>query len=137
MFHAAMSGSTTVADLLHAHGCNEGYSFALHGAINFGHRDMVSWLLDHGATELDVNDFQGKTPLMRDEKGPPEIAQLPDHEQRIDEPADTKAAKGVIIRNVTQVIMGYGKAADHCIIDDEITIREVVRRYLNVRVSPS
>lgn len=77
MFHAAMSGSAAVADLLHAHGCNEGYSFALHGAINYGHRDMVAWLLDHGANDLNVKDYQGKTPLQRaEESNLPEIAAL-------------------------------------------------------------
>jgi ankyrin repeat protein len=65
MFHAALSGSAALAELLRAHGCSEGYSFALHGAINYGHRDMVAWLLENGATQLDVKDYQGKTPLQR------------------------------------------------------------------------
>jgi ankyrin repeat protein len=77
MFHAAMSGSVEVTEVLRAHGCDEGYSSALHGAINFGHRDMVAWLLDHGATQLDVKDYQDKTPLRRaEESGLTEIAEL-------------------------------------------------------------
>lgn len=63
MFHAAMSGDTTLADLLKSHGCHEGYSHALHGAINYGHTSMVAWLLQNGATQLDFKDYQGKTPL--------------------------------------------------------------------------
>jgi ankyrin repeat protein len=65
MFHAAMSGNTEVADLLRQHGCNEGYSAALHGAIAHRHKNMVAWLLDNGATELEALDFQGKTPLQQ------------------------------------------------------------------------
>ncbi len=77
MFHAAMSGKLDLVDLLYARGCTEGYDAALHGAINFGHTEMVAWLLDHGATRLDVPNFQGKTPLERaEEEGLSEIADL-------------------------------------------------------------
>jgi len=65
MFHCAMSGNPQIADLLKTNGCNEGYSFALHGAIRYGHTDMVAWLLKNGATQLDVKDYQGKTPLQK------------------------------------------------------------------------
>ncbi|MBZ0293869.1 MAG: ankyrin repeat domain-containing protein [Anaerolineae bacterium] len=65
MFHAAMSGSTEITSLLKEKGCTEGYSHALHGAINHGHQNMVEWLLENGATELDVLNYQGKTPVAR------------------------------------------------------------------------
>ncbi len=63
MFHAAMSGNTEVAQLLKSYGCTEGYSFALHGAINFGHKNMVAWLLDNGAQNLNAPNHENKTPL--------------------------------------------------------------------------
>jgi ankyrin repeat protein len=64
LFHAAMSGKTDLTTLLKDAGCTEGYASALHGAINFGHMDMVAWLLSNGARP-DELDFQGKTPLAR------------------------------------------------------------------------
>jgi uncharacterized protein len=63
MFHAAMSGDVELAALLKAHGCREGYDDALHGAIDFGHEAMVKWLLANGATNLNVPNFAGKSPL--------------------------------------------------------------------------
>jgi ankyrin repeat protein len=77
LFHAAMSGNTEIAELLRAHGCNEGHNFALHGAINNGHKNMAAWLLDNGVTELDTKDYRGKTPLQNAvENNQPEIADL-------------------------------------------------------------
>ncbi|MBZ0276186.1 MAG: ankyrin repeat domain-containing protein [Anaerolineae bacterium] len=78
LFHAAMSGDTAIADLLHQHGGGEMPGHALHGAINFGQRDMVAWLLAHGADkEINAPDYQRKTPLMRAvENGHTEIAAL-------------------------------------------------------------
>jgi uncharacterized protein len=63
LFHAAMSGNLELVKLLKARGCSEGYDDALHGAISYGHTDMVAWLLDNGATDVNVPDFRGKTPL--------------------------------------------------------------------------
>ena len=65
MFHAAMSGQVPIAELLQAYGCSEGYNHALHGAIAFGHTEMVAWLLSHGVTDVDVPDFENQTPLQR------------------------------------------------------------------------
>lgn len=81
MFHAAMSGNIEVAEELKKYGCNEGYSFALHGAINHGHVQMVAWLLGNGADDLSVRDYQGKTPLQRaTESNLPQVeALLRDH----------------------------------------------------------
>jgi len=77
MFHAAMSGSTAVTDLLRDYGCNEGYSGALHGAISYGHKNMVAWLLDNGVSDLQAQNYQGKTPLQNAvDSNQPEIADL-------------------------------------------------------------
>lgn len=77
MFHAAMSGDVFLAQLLKEGGCSEGYDEALIGAINHGKADMVAWLLDNGATNLNVTNFQGKTALqLAVEKGHHTIADL-------------------------------------------------------------
>jgi ankyrin repeat protein len=77
MFHAAMSGKTEIAQLLKAYGCKEGYSYALHGAIDYGHQSMVEWLLDNGVQNINALNFEGKTPLkVALEKGHDDIADL-------------------------------------------------------------
>jgi ankyrin repeat protein len=77
LYHAALSGQTEVADLLFAHGTREGINGALHAAINFGHLEMVKWLLAHGVTDVNVLNFDEKTPLQAaTEKGHDEIATL-------------------------------------------------------------
>jgi ankyrin repeat protein len=65
MYHAAMSGVTEIPDMLKNAGCKEGYSYALHGAIVFAHEGMVRWLLENGATDINVRDYENKTPLER------------------------------------------------------------------------
>ncbi len=77
MFHAVMSGDLRIAETLRAHGCKEGFSYAIHGAINFSHKDMVVWLLANGATMMNALDYQNKTLLSRAiEMNLPEIADL-------------------------------------------------------------
>lgn len=77
MFHAAMSGDVRIAETLRNHGCKEGFSHAIHGAINFRREDMVVWLLANGATLMNVLDYQNKTPLARAlETNQPMIADL-------------------------------------------------------------
>ncbi len=77
MFHAAMSGDTDVTELLIAHGGGENINDAVHGAVNFGHTNMVSWLLAHGVDDVNVPDFEQKTPArVAREKGFSEIAEL-------------------------------------------------------------
>lgn len=77
MFHVAMSGKVDLAEMLLAAGCQEGFNSALHGAISFNHQDMVAWLLTHGVTDANVQNFQKKTPLERAiEEDHPEIAEL-------------------------------------------------------------
>lgn len=77
MFHAAMSGEVGLAQFLRDKGCNEGYTFALHGAIMHGRLEMVRWLLDNGAADLQIPNYEGKSPLTKAvELGHTEIAEL-------------------------------------------------------------
>jgi uncharacterized protein len=68
MYHAAQSGSLPVVEALKAAGCTEGYSHALHAAIAHKHPQMVRWLLENGATDVGVRDYQNKTPLQNAEE---------------------------------------------------------------------
>ena len=65
MYHAALSGNVTLAELLKNAGCSEGYNSALHGAIAFRHLEMVVWLLANGVTDVRTPDYENKTPLDR------------------------------------------------------------------------
>jgi ankyrin repeat protein len=65
LFHAAYSGKPELADLLLANGGGEGASFALHAAVSAGQAGMLRWLLDHGATEVNILNFEQKTPLAK------------------------------------------------------------------------
>ena len=70
LLHVSMSGDTELAGYLHQQGTTLGIDSALHGAIAFGHEDMVRWILDHGAEDLQVSNFEGKSPLRAaEEKG--------------------------------------------------------------------
>jgi uncharacterized protein len=63
LFHTAMSGSIEIAEMLKAHGASlETTGEALQGATNYGHLEMVKWLLDHDA-DPNIPDYQNKTPL--------------------------------------------------------------------------
>ena len=76
LFHAALSGETTIADLLVAHGGGEGASQALHAAAWRGHRAMAAWLLARGA-DPNTGNFEGKLPVrVASENGHPAIADL-------------------------------------------------------------
>jgi uncharacterized protein len=77
MFHAAMSGDLGIVRMLKDHGCKEGFSHSIHAAINFGHKDVVAWLLTNGAQDVNVLDYQSKTPLKHAlDDNQPEIAEL-------------------------------------------------------------
>jgi ankyrin repeat protein len=65
MFHASMSGDLELLKLLKSRGCTEGYSDALHGAISYKYTDLIAWLLDNGATDVNVPNWENKTPLQR------------------------------------------------------------------------
>lgn len=64
MFHAALSGNIEVTAMLKNAGCVEGYSFALHAALMKDHEAMALWLLNNGATDVNVKNYQDKTPLV-------------------------------------------------------------------------
>lgn len=68
-FHAASSGDTGIAELLFAHCGTEFLDESLHGAVRFGHTEMVAWLLEHGAEDIEAPNFAGKTPLQVAEEG--------------------------------------------------------------------
>ena len=77
MYHAAQSGKTELMDLILAHGGRDGIDAALHAAIRFGHAGMVKWLLVNGVQNVNVPNFEGKTPLkVAVEGGHEEIARL-------------------------------------------------------------
>ncbi|MEM7029605.1 MAG: ankyrin repeat domain-containing protein [Chloroflexota bacterium] len=63
MYHAALSGNTNIADMMLQLGNVNGMDAALHGATRFGRTDMVAWLLKNGATNLQIKNFDAKTPL--------------------------------------------------------------------------
>lgn len=63
LFHTAMSGKTRIADMLIANGGGEGANHAVHGAVAYGQLEMVNWLLDHGVTDINSLNHEGKTPL--------------------------------------------------------------------------
>ena len=75
-FHAALGGKVEIAKLLHAHGGGMGYERCMHGATEFGHTEMVAWLLANGVK--DVNKQRGKKTALdvAIEKGHDEIAAL-------------------------------------------------------------
>lgn len=77
MAHVAISGSTAIADLLWKYGAKDDLDSAIHGAVSFGHLEMLRWLLDHGATEVNIKNFRDETPLdVARGKGFDEIAAL-------------------------------------------------------------
>ncbi len=66
LFHVAIGGSTKLASLVvsalgdeAAQQCNE----ALHGAVRFGSAEMVEWLVENGASDLNTKNIFEKTPL--------------------------------------------------------------------------
>ena len=75
LFHVALGGDTVIADLVVAAGGGEEPDGAVHGAVAKGHPAMVEWLFSHGASDANVPNFQGKTPLrVATELGHAEIA---------------------------------------------------------------
>jgi ankyrin repeat protein len=63
MFHAALSGDLAIPQMIMMHGGTEGLSEALHAAVQRGDIAMLRWLLDNGASEVNILNFAGKTPL--------------------------------------------------------------------------
>ncbi|MCA0455534.1 MAG: ankyrin repeat domain-containing protein [Chloroflexi bacterium] len=65
LFHAALSGDTAVTELLYTNGCREGFNDAVHAAIMSRSVKMLEWLLEHGATDVQALNYEGKTPLKK------------------------------------------------------------------------
>ncbi len=67
LYHAAVRGQISAAEVLVAHGADinagRGKNTALHAAVFFGQPEMVRWLIAQGA-DVNAPDFQGKTPLV-------------------------------------------------------------------------
>lgn len=63
LYHAALSGNSRIADLLKQHGGGEGKEFALHAAVLSGNADMVNWLLANGIQDVNMRNYENKTPL--------------------------------------------------------------------------
>lgn len=77
LFHAAMSGNIDVAELLLENGCDEGFNDALHGAVMYNRVAMAQWLLAHGVTDVNVLNYEEKTPLrVANERGFSEMADV-------------------------------------------------------------
>lgn len=77
MFHVALGGDVSIAELVVAHGGGDGMDSALHGAVAYGHRAMVEWLLAHGVKDVNAQNWQKKTPLkVAAERGDAAIVEL-------------------------------------------------------------
>ncbi len=68
LYHAALSGDPTVADLLLEHGGGAGADAALHAAVQSGQFAMVEWLLRHGVTDLKTLNSKAQTPYQAAEE---------------------------------------------------------------------
>ena len=75
LYHAAMSGVIPIVDMIvESGGSTAAAGHALIGATQFGHLEMVEWLLAAGA-DPNVKNFAGKTSLaLAREAGYSEIA---------------------------------------------------------------
>ena len=68
MYYPILHNHIDIAELLLSYGgdinAGERKVTALHGAVMFGQKATVLWLLEHGA-QVNLTDFEGKTPLKR------------------------------------------------------------------------
>jgi ankyrin repeat protein len=89
LYHAALSGNPDVAELLKQYGGGEGMEFALHAAVLSGKPEMVIWLLANGARDVNVPNYEGKTPLtVALERGYFDIADILQSEGGVEAPDD-------------------------------------------------
>jgi uncharacterized protein len=63
LYHAALSGNPDIAELLKQYGGGEGKATALHAAVLSGKSEMVTWLLANGLTDVNMPNYENKTPL--------------------------------------------------------------------------
>ncbi|GIW25528.1 ankyrin repeat domain-containing protein [Meiothermus sp.] len=61
--HAALSGRVEMLELVWGYGAQEGVQQALNLAVMLGHTEAVRWLLNNTSPDLNLPNFQGKTPL--------------------------------------------------------------------------
>jgi ankyrin repeat protein len=76
LYHAALSGKTEITQLIFDNG---GYmdDSSLHAAVKFGHTAMVAWLLEKQVQQINVLNFEQKTPWsVASDKGFQKIANL-------------------------------------------------------------
>ncbi len=77
LYHAALSGNSHIADLLVKYGGGEGKEFAMHAAVQSGSAEMVNWLLANGIQDVNMPNYENKTPLtVALEKGYFDIADM-------------------------------------------------------------
>lgn len=77
LYHAALSGNTRIADLLKQSGGGDGKEFAMHAAVQSGSAEMVNWLLANGIQDVNMPNYENKTPLtVALEKGYFDIADM-------------------------------------------------------------
>jgi ankyrin repeat protein len=77
LYFAALSGNTAVAEVLDKYGGGEGKEVALQAAVLSGSSDMVNWLLAKGVKNVNLTNYENKTPLtLALERGYFEIADM-------------------------------------------------------------
>jgi ankyrin repeat protein len=69
LFHAALSGNVELAEFVVAAGAAPDDQ-ALHAAARFDRLDVTRWLLARGVADVNVKNFEGKTPVqVAEERG--------------------------------------------------------------------
>lgn len=63
LYHACLSGNIRIPQLLLMYGGADGKEFALHAAVLSGNADMVNWLLANGIQDVNMPNYENKTPL--------------------------------------------------------------------------
>lgn len=75
-YHAALSGKIEITQLILDYG-GDIDDTALHAAVKFGHSEMITWLLENRVQQINVLNFEKKTPRkVALEQGYHEIADL-------------------------------------------------------------
>lgn len=74
--HAAIHGEVGVAELLYAHGAEEGYDEALITAARHGQQEFAEWLVEHGASPDATDDEDTPAAAVAREAGHEDVAEL-------------------------------------------------------------